>query len=208
MTAAQDNAVKVWDRFCRRFGVVENSVPLFAVDQDGVVAQREIGRGNKRSVLARSPAMETLVLAETAKLVADWEAKTRLYEGLIYCVGWRDDARFVPLNIGKAETLGRGDGNLSANLKKLIKDRSKFGRWGDNYAHHVGDLSACVLPGHLAAKRVSKYQSWAATMFEPGPSPGPRLRRPVYFWTMAWEPSQSACGRNWGRRHSRSSSTF
>jgi hypothetical protein len=39
---------------------------------------------------------------------------------------------------------------LSANLIHLATDSSKFGRWGDNYAYHIGDLSSVVLPGHDA----------------------------------------------------------
>jgi hypothetical protein len=31
-------------------------------------------------------------------------------------------------------TLGKSEDNLSANLKNLSTDRSKFARWGDNYA--------------------------------------------------------------------------
>jgi hypothetical protein len=41
----------------------------------------------------------------------------------------------VPLYIGKTETLGKGDGNLSANIKGIDKDTSKFTRWGDNNAY-------------------------------------------------------------------------
>ena len=135
-------------RFQRAVGIFEGGV-----DQDGVVLQRMIGRGEtRRSVLVRSPEMEALVIAETAKLVEDWEGNARVYDGLIYFMGWREDDRFIPLYIGKTETLGRGKGNLSANLKRLIRDRSKFARWGDNYAYHIGDLSACVLPGHPPSK--------------------------------------------------------
>ena len=54
--------------------VLEQSVPLFAVDEAGVVAHRPVGRGDTaRHVLVRSLAMEALVLAETLKLVEDWE---------------------------------------------------------------------------------------------------------------------------------------
>jgi hypothetical protein len=133
--------------------------------------------------------MESLVHAETGKLVEHWSAGKRGFDGLIYCIGWRERDRLVPLYIGKAETLGKGDGNLSANLKNLATDRSKFARWGDNYAYHIGDLSACVLPGHEPGRRSGKYQSWARTLFEEVPSATPRLRQPVYFWARAWNPS-------------------
>jgi hypothetical protein len=54
-------------------------------------------------------------------------------------MGYRSGSDFDPLYIGKAETLGKGDGNLSANLLRLDSDTSKFARWGDNYAYHFGD---------------------------------------------------------------------
>lgn len=191
MTAEQA-AVQIWRRFCKRFDVVQQSVPLFASDEAGVVAHRMIGRGSSiRPALMRSPSMEALLLAETRKLVDDWQAGTHRYDGLIYFMGWRAEDEFIPLYIGKTETFGKGAGNLSANIKRLERDRSKFARWGDNYAYHVGDLSACVLPGHAEKKRSTKYQSWAATMFEVVPSVMPRLRRPVHFWATAWDHSQA-----------------
>ena len=97
--------------------------------------------------------------------------------------------QFIPLYIGKAETLGRGNGNLSANLRGVHTDRSKFARWGDNYAYHIGDLSACVLPGHDPTKKTAKYQSWAECIFEQAPSSVPKLKRVVYFWAKAWNPA-------------------
>jgi hypothetical protein len=187
---ADPHAIKVWTDFCRRFGVVEQSVRLFASDDAGVVAHRLVGRGETaRPVLMRSPEMEALVLAETKKLVDDWESGTHHYDGLIYFVGWREGDQFVPLYIGKAETFGKGAGNLSANVKSLQTDRSKFARWGDNYAYHVGDLSACVLPGHRPERVTSKYRAWAEKVFDNVPSLTPRLRQPVYFWAKAWDRS-------------------
>ena len=38
--------------------------------------------------------------------------------------------------------------DLSANLVGLDTNTRKFGRWGDGYAYHIGDLGAVVLPGH------------------------------------------------------------
>ena len=133
--------------------------------------------------------MEALVIEETDKLVDDWRSGKHRYDGLIYCMGWHEDGIFMPLYIGKAETLGKGVSNLSANLKNLRTDRSKFARWGDNYAYHIGDLSACVLLDHRPERRVAKYKSWASTLFESAPSMTPKLRRSVFFWTRAWEVS-------------------
>jgi hypothetical protein len=71
------------------------------------------GRGDTaRPVLMRSPGMEALVLAETTKLVEDWESKVHRYDGANYCMGWRTNEQFMPLYVGKAETIGKGDRNL------------------------------------------------------------------------------------------------
>lgn len=177
----------LWDSFCERFGVIESSVPLFAMTANGLVQTRKIGKDG-RQVLLRSPEMEALIIRETRTLLDDWRTGTHRYDGLIYFMGWRRGGHFVPLYIGKAETLGKGKGNLSANIRGIENDRSKFARWGDNYAYHVGDLSACVL-GHDAAKRTIKYQSWAETLFKTVPCKAPTLLEPVYFWARAWDNS-------------------
>jgi hypothetical protein len=184
------HAANVWNKFCQRFNVVEQSVPLFTTDSDGVVAHRMLGR-TSRSVLMRSPEMEALILAQTQKLVEDWESRTHRYDGLIYCMGERQGDQFTPLYIGKTETFGKGAGNLSANIKNLKTDKSKFARWGDNYAYHVGDLSACVLPGHAEGKKTIKYQAWAEQLFVYSPSLTPKLRRPICFWATAWDKSMT-----------------
>jgi hypothetical protein len=184
------HAAKVWSKFCQRFNVVEQSVPLFTTDANGVVAHRMLGR-NSRPILMRSTAMEALIVAETAKLVEDWQTGQHRYNGLIYCMGERQGDQFIPLYIGKTETFGKGAGNLSANIQNLKTDKSKFARWGDNYAYHVGDLSACVLPGHADGKKTIKYQAWAEQLFVSVPSLMPKLRRPIYFWATAWDKSMT-----------------
>ena len=113
-------------------------------------------------------------------------------------MGYRSGSDFDPLYIGKAETLGKGDGNLSANLLRLESDTSKFARWGDNYAYHFGDLSACALPGHPQDKVLKKYGRWSNCLFVQTPSPTPRLRRPVHFWAKAWRDSEVGIWRDLG----------
>lgn len=76
--------------------------------------------------------MESLIRAEVAKLVSDYVTGSNQLDGLIYMAGWKE-TQFVPLYIGKAETTGRGGNALSANLKNLERDTSKFARWGDGY---------------------------------------------------------------------------
>jgi hypothetical protein len=181
----------IWQRFCNRFGVERDLVPLFQADETGIVASRICGRGaSARPVLVRSPQMEARVISETSKLVDDWKAGRHRHDGLIYAMGYLDEF-FVPLYIGKTETLGKREGNLSANLRNLTTDRSKFARWGDNYAYHIGDLSACALLGHAPEKRTGKYEVWARTLFEHTPSASPQLRRPLFFWTMAWDSTRA-----------------
>ena len=95
----------------------------------------------------------------------------------------------MPLYIGKAETFGRGDGNLSANLRNLRINKDKFARWGDNYAYHIGDLSAAVLTSHPIEKRNPKYIEWASRIFNDAPNDQPQLAFTVHFWAKAWKSS-------------------
>lgn len=183
-------ATKIWHRFCERFNIVKDCVALFEITDAGNVSTRSIGRGaTARPVLVRSQAMETMVLNEVAKLADDWTDKRHRLDGMIYVMGWKKQDQFVPLYIGKTESFGKGAGNLSANIKNLKTDRSKFARWGDNYAYHIGDLSACLLPGHGLEKRTTKYSAWSQRLFEEVPSSSPRLRQEVFFWARAWNPS-------------------
>jgi hypothetical protein len=69
---------------------------------------------------------------------------------------------------------------------RVATDTPKFGRWGDNYAYHVGDLSSVVLPGHDATVQTEKYRSWARALFVDINTDRPQLRQPVFFWVKAW----------------------
>ena len=153
------------------------------MDDDLSVHTKTVGRGGTaRQNLTRSQECEALILSVTDQLVADWTSGARKLDGMLYLMGWKQAGEFVPLYIGKAESTGRG-GGLSVNITNLHTDKSKFARWGDNYAYHIGDLSACVLPGHRDEKKLPKYESWAACLFVSGTS---RLREPVYFWATTW----------------------
>ena len=173
-----------------RSSVLSNSVPLFACDKIGFVETKEIGHKARRKVLVRHRDMEELILKESDILTEDWSRKTHEYDGLIYIMHRRgSDGSLVPLYIGKAETFGRGDGNLSANLRNLRTSKDKFARWGDNYAYHIGDLSAAVLTNHPVEKRNPKYIEWASKIFKCAPTEQPQLTCDVYFWTKAWKSS-------------------
>jgi hypothetical protein len=181
---------QIWNRFCDRHNVRGTWVPMFEVSTDGIVITKRIGKVKERLVLCRSGAMERLVRSECNKLIEDWKAKVSAYDGLIYFMVVEEAGDIVPLYIGKTETFGKGDGNLSANIKGIERDTSKFARWGDNYAYHIGDLSAVVLPGHDPKHIELKYRAWADALFKGYPSEAPVLQRPVYFWAKAWSGSE------------------
>ena len=184
------SAQRIWNGFCERFSITKECVPLFESTGNGTVATKTIGKAaSARAVLARSAEMEAMLLREAGKLLEDWESKRHKLDGLIYCMGWKQQDHFIPLYIGKAETFGKGDGNLSANLQNIRSDRSKFARWGNNYAYHIGDLSACVLPGHSPEKATKKYTQWAHTMFVEPNCAEPVLKQQVFFWSKAWNPA-------------------
>ena len=183
----------IWDKFCTRFSIAESCVPLFATDADGNVQTKTIGK-DQRPILVRSDDCESMILSVTSLLVDDWENNAHQFDGMLYMMGWKQEGKFVPLYIGKTETFGKGDRNLSANIKNLHKDKSKFARWGDNYAYHIGDLSACVLASHAEEKKTQKYRSWADCLF----TQGAQLRQPVYFWAKAWKPAHIGIWEDYG----------
>ena len=154
-------ARQIWDDFCAAHRIAIDSVPLFASDEFGFVETREIGRRAKRKVLVRHRDMEELIFRQTDILIKDWSQGTHQYDGLIYIMHRRgNDGSLVPLYIGKAETFGRGDRNLSANICNLHNRKDKFARWGDNYAYNIGDLSAAALTNQAVEKRNPKYIEW------------------------------------------------
>ena len=180
--------LSLWNRWCEAQNILADSVPLFDCDDSSRVRTRLIGSSNPRPVLCRHPEMDALMLRQTALLVDDWKSKQNQYDGIIYMMfAPQTKGKILPLYIGKAETLGKGDGNLSANLIRIDKDSSKFARWGDNYQYHIGDLSAAALIGHPVDKISPKYSRWAADLFDEIPSENPRLREDVRFWVKAWK---------------------
>lgn len=140
-------------------------------------------------ILRRHPEMEKLVIREAGLIIEDWENKNHEYDGLIYMMFWKSGSKVIPLYIGKAESFGKGDKNLSVNVKNLATDKSKFARWGDNYAYHIGDLSAVTCAGHSSEKINFKYQRWANSLFDQAADQQLRLKEEVYFWMKAWKPS-------------------
>ena len=183
------NALELWNRWCREQKIDQQGVPLFSCDERMIVRTKSIGSSAKRDVLCRHEEMEELIQKQVDLLTSDWKDGTHSYDGLIYIMFTKEAENIIPLYIGKAETLGKGDRNLSVNLHNLRSDRSKFARWGDNYAYHLGDLSAAVLHGHPEGKVTPKYLKWAKALFENVEEGSLKLRRPVYFWAKAWKPT-------------------
>ena len=175
-------ALNVWVKFCSRLNIAESSVPLFDVT-DNLVATKLIGRERPRPVLCRSSPMESLIKTETDKAIADFQDGRG--DGLIYMMLRVDRGKVIPLYIGKAGTVGKTEGKLSANIVNLDRDKSKFSRWGDSYAYHIGDLSAVVL-GHSGDRNTGKYTRWADALFESYPTDKPVLKGDVRFWCCAW----------------------
>jgi hypothetical protein len=177
----------LWVAFCRKYRVADDSVPLFDCDDGGFVQTKEIGKKRMRKVLCRSEAMEVMMRREGKIVVDDHKNRTAQYDGIIYIMHTgSSDGVVAPRYIGKSETVGKTSGILSVNLSRLETDKSKFGRWGDNYAYHIGDLSSAVLPGHEIAVQPLKYQHWAQALFEGINVERPRLRQPVFLWVKAW----------------------
>jgi hypothetical protein len=183
------NALQLWNRWCDEQRIAEQGVPLFDCDERLAVRTKSIGSTVKRTVLCRHEEMDDLILKQVELLTNDWRNGVHSYDGLIYLMFAKEGESIFPLYIGKAETFGKGDRNLSVNLHNIRSDRSKFARWGDNYAYHLGDLSAAVLDGHPSNKVSPKYMKWGKALFEDIEQQSVRLRRPVYFWAKAWRPN-------------------
>ena len=193
------NHQEIWNKFCLVQQIAENGVSLFDTSYEKIVTTVSIGRSRPRQVLRRSAEMENLILAETDILIKDWKSGRMEYDGLIYLMYTiREQGNLIPLYIGKAETVGKNGGNLSANIANLHRDKSKFARWGDGYAYHIGDLSAVVVPGHPREKVTSKYTAWASRLFEEFPKQHLKLKIPVHFWAKAWRKSEVGIWHDFG----------
>ena len=107
--------------------------------------------------------------------------------------------KIYPLYIGKTETIGKGNRNLSVNIKSLHTDFSKFARWGDGYSYHIGDLSAVTLKDHKDSKINKKYIDWATSLFQEFPTDSPILKQEVYFWTKSWGKKDIGIWKDFGK---------
>ena len=111
----------VWDRFCARFDIDGNCVPLFELDGAGNAAVKTKGVKSKKTgatkdkpYLVRSQQCDEMILSVTDRLVDDWVSGVKRFDGMLYMMGWKQSGKFVPLYIGKTESKGNrnGGGNM------------------------------------------------------------------------------------------------
>lgn len=177
--------IALWENFCELYIYDRVGIPLFSTN--GYTVNIKAYGQNNRLILKRSEAMESFVIAEVNKVLNDFHEMQDIYEGLIYMMYKINNGMIVPLYIGKSEKFGKQGNNLSRNISNIERNKSFFCRWGDNYAYHIGDLSAVVCPGHPQEKIQQKYRKWANSLFESYPTTEPILKENVYFWIAAWE---------------------
>jgi len=174
---------------------------LFIITKsDGIVETFQYGLDG-RFLLKRSQEMEDLLIKQVEYVLQD---PTDFMQGILYMMFKQIDEDIVyPLYIGRAGRFGHDGYRVSANLINIRKNKSKFGRWGYNYAYrgakrsayHIGDLSAAVLIGHDPVKISPKYKRWGQALFHEIPSDSPRLKYQIKFWCTAWNYN---CPNIWG----------
>lgn len=194
-TLQEDAKADLWNQFLEANRVVEDSVPLFATE-NGLVNAIDYGK-NKRKILERSSDMESLMRGIGESLCEEHASGDVKSSGILYLMFRMKDDRVVPLYFGKAEIFGKGDKNLSTNISDLKSGNGKFGRWGYNYAYHLGDLSAVTLPGHPESKQTKKYADWRDSLFDIGED-GIALKGDIRFWACAWTPDRQSIWNNYG----------
>jgi len=195
-----------------------NLIPLFDYDEKSYRVKFEDINGLK--ILKRHPFMidqvikAAMIIEESYNYYSqidnnnafgDYEEQVPFFtDGLIYMVYvLRSDiktlpdfsqeslpSKFIPLYIGKTETLGR-NGNFSANLKGVSagKNRQYFARWGHDKARHIGGLSSCFFNVENPYQSTD-YESWIKIMFDDDKRKEgiPQLKIPIYFQIKPWFP--------------------
>ena len=152
-------------------------VPLFEVNEDLIVKTKLLGKKEKRT-LVRNRKMEHAVieLVESNIEREDWD-------GLLYIMGKGERKSFVPYYIGKAGKKGVKH-PISVNIANIRTNKSKFARWGDNVAYHIGDLSHVLFSFEAYKAQDNRYKDWAKVLFahyDP-----PTLKEPVYLYLLPW----------------------
>ena len=104
-----NNHLQIWNQFCTTHSISTNKVHSFETISGLAVKTKQIGKPTPRNILCRSSEMDALIRAECAKLIDDWKQKAFAYDGLIYMMLAEEPEGVVPLYIGKAETIGKGE---------------------------------------------------------------------------------------------------
>ena len=191
----REHKAKLWNNFAKAHQIESQAVPLFELEA-GSVATMPYGRDG-RIVLKRSEQMESLLRSLGNTLIQEHSDGDVKHDGILYMMLSETSEGISPLYIGKAETFGRGDQNLSANISDLAKGNGKFGRWGYNYSYHIGDLSAVTCPGHSAAKATTKYESWRDALFTVSDDQiCPKTE--ILFWATLWGPECQSIWKDYG----------
>lgn len=174
---------KLWQSFIHEHSIIASSVPLFATNDFGVEV---FPYGpNRRPMLQRSAEMDELMRRLGRQAIAQFNTQNPNCDGILYMMIRMEGMNVIPLYIGKAELYGKSERNLSVNISDLTSGMSKFGRWGYNYAYHIGDLSAATLPGHPEEKRSPKYSRWSSMLFEIVEQTV-RPKFDIRFWATLW----------------------
>ena len=194
----QSYKTKIWLDFLTRYKVSDNASELFLNNKMHCNVEHKGRNDNLRPFLVRHPSMEKQIIEQASIVEDDYNNNKKLYEGIIYLMFTIMHEQIIPLYIGKTETFGKSNKNLSENIKTLKSKKHKFARWGDGYQYHVGDLSAVVLNGHSDDKKTSKYTDWANAIFNTFPANNPKLKIPVKFWCKAWKSSDIGIWKEFG----------
>lgn len=187
--------LNLWYSFIASNRIDEESVPLFA-SNGGLVVTMPYGQDG-RLVLRRSVEMDSLMRRLGQELISEFREGNVRHDGILYLMFRREPSGVVPLYVGKAEIYGKGDANLSANIADLASGEGMFGRWGYNYAYHIGDLSAVTLKGHPDSKRTQKYEHWRRALFDDA-NDSLRMKGDVRFWACLWGPDRQSVWREFG----------
>ncbi len=194
-TPIDQTKLSLWETFTRNHEINTSFVPLFDATE-GHVNTFRYGR-NKRPVLKRSAEMDKLMRNLGYQLIHEHNQEQVIHDGILYIMLKREVEGIVPLYIGKAEIFGRGKRNLSANIIDLEKGNGKFGRWGYNYAYHIGNLSAVTLLGHPFSKRTNKYSVWRDSLFNIKDDQI-KMNSEVLFWATLWGPKSKSIWHDYG----------
>ena len=185
----------LWNEFEVAHNIATNSVPLFE-DCEGFTQTISYGKDG-RTVIKRSKERECLMRSLGRTLIDEYQTSTVKHDGILYIMMTLEDDSLKPLYIGKAEIFGKQNQNLSANISDLASGNGKFGRWGYNYAYHLGDLSAATCPGHDPQRITTKYLSWRDKLFaitDDLISP----KAPIKFWATLWGADSQSVWRDYG----------